>query len=217
VLLKHEDDFLSAYKTHMMKVEKELFYLKNKATEQESRLAQDDRIVTLEKQQTWFADEMDKLRKMKADNQNDIDRLQVKVFQYNDEKGFMEEQVKASKRQNKLLTVAINKSQATFDELIHENLRLEFLEKESRKLSVAVPHQNPLTSASLVAQRDDLMQYSSINNEPIKVLNPSQIIPASKVVIQGQIHNKSFMSKDDGAPTAPFTQRELAEDSKFSI
>ena len=50
VLAKHEDDFLQAYKTHMMKVEKELLFLKNRATEQEGKLASDDRIVTLEKQ-----------------------------------------------------------------------------------------------------------------------------------------------------------------------
>lgn len=31
VLSKHEQDFLSAYKTHMSKVEKELTYLQNKA------------------------------------------------------------------------------------------------------------------------------------------------------------------------------------------
>ena len=48
VLAKHEDDFLSAYKTHMMKVEKELLFLKNRATEQEGKLASDDRIVSLE-------------------------------------------------------------------------------------------------------------------------------------------------------------------------
>ena len=48
VLQKHEDDFLAAYRTHMMKVEKELYFLKNKASEQDSKLASDDRIVALE-------------------------------------------------------------------------------------------------------------------------------------------------------------------------
>ena len=48
VLQKHEDDFLAAYRTHMLKVEKELYFLKNKANEQESKLASDDRIVNLE-------------------------------------------------------------------------------------------------------------------------------------------------------------------------
>jgi hypothetical protein len=30
-LERHEDDFLQAYKTHMAKVEKELYYLKGRA------------------------------------------------------------------------------------------------------------------------------------------------------------------------------------------
>ena len=50
VLERHESDFLSAYKTHMMKVEKELLYLKNKAKEQEKRLVEDERIIWLEGQ-----------------------------------------------------------------------------------------------------------------------------------------------------------------------
>ena len=38
VLEQHEDDFMFAYKMHMVKIEKELQYLKNKAKEQEKRL-----------------------------------------------------------------------------------------------------------------------------------------------------------------------------------
>lgn len=45
----------------MMKVEKELMYLKNKAKDQENRLASDERILRLQKQLKWFREELDRL------------------------------------------------------------------------------------------------------------------------------------------------------------
>ena len=150
VLQKHEDDFLAAYRTHMMKVEKELYFLKNKANEQESKLSSDDRIVTLEAQQKWFQDELEKLMEMSRRNMGEIDSLEVKLFQFKDEKQFMEEQVKASKRQNKLITVAINKSEKHYQDLVEEQARLEWVERESRKLAVLVPGQAPLEQALFV-------------------------------------------------------------------
>ena len=47
---------------------------------------------------------------MEDENYNDIDMLKNKVGNMLDEKKFMEEQVKASKRQNKLLIMALNKT-----------------------------------------------------------------------------------------------------------
>ena len=49
VIVRHEDDFLSAYKTHMSKVEKQLQLLKDKAKDQEDKLNNDERIKKMEK------------------------------------------------------------------------------------------------------------------------------------------------------------------------
>jgi protein associated with RNAse G/E len=109
VVEKHEHDFLHAYKTHMSKVERELQQLKAKADEQELRLKNDERIVKLDKSLQWFRSEVDRLVKMKEDNFNTIEMLSTKVQTMIAEKRFMEEQVKASKRQNKLLVMALAK------------------------------------------------------------------------------------------------------------
>lgn len=61
----------------------------------------------------WFKDEVDRLTKMREDNFNSIDMLSTKVQTMLAEKRFMEEQVKASKRQNKLLVMALTKQEAT--------------------------------------------------------------------------------------------------------
>jgi hypothetical protein len=47
----------------MTKVEKELNYLKNKAMDQENRLASDARILKMEKQLKWFREEFERLEK----------------------------------------------------------------------------------------------------------------------------------------------------------
>ena len=109
VVEKHEHDFLHAYKTHMSKVERELVSLKAKAAEQELRLANDERILKLQKNLNWFRDEVERLVKMKEDNFNTIDQMSTKVQTMIAEKKFMEDQVKASKRQNKLLVMALSK------------------------------------------------------------------------------------------------------------
>ena len=111
VVEKHEYDFLNAYKTHMSKVERELLQLKAKAADQESRLANDERVLKLQKHLTWFRDEVDRLLKMKENHFNTIDMMSTKVQTMMAEKQFMEEQVKASKRQNKLLVMALTKQE----------------------------------------------------------------------------------------------------------
>ena len=66
VLAKHEQDFLTAYKLHMQKIEKELLSLKNKSKDQDLRMTQDTRIVVLERQLEWFKNEFECLLKVKA-------------------------------------------------------------------------------------------------------------------------------------------------------
>jgi hypothetical protein len=47
VLTQHEEDFLYAYKQHMLKIERELQFLKMKANEQDAKLTQDVKIISL--------------------------------------------------------------------------------------------------------------------------------------------------------------------------
>lgn len=56
----------------MVKIEKELEFLKNKSKEQEKKLKQDVRIVQLEKQLEWFQSEFEKLIGVKNRNDNKI-------------------------------------------------------------------------------------------------------------------------------------------------
>lgn len=85
VIVRHEDDFLSAYKTHMSKVEKQLQLLKDKAKDQENKLNNDDRIIKMEKQLLWYKDEFQNLLDLKDKNDNEIDRITSYIENLDDE------------------------------------------------------------------------------------------------------------------------------------
>ena len=108
----HEKDFLTSYETHMKKTQRELASLVAKARDQERRLENDERIVRLQRQLKWFTEEGERLGKMKEENFNQVDMLSTRVQTMQAEKAFMEEQVKASKRQNKLLVMALGKQES---------------------------------------------------------------------------------------------------------
>lgn len=91
VIKRHEDDFLSAYRTHMTKVEKQLQLLKDKAIEQENALNNDERVVRMEKKLDWYRNEHLCLEDMQEKNMNDVTRLQAFIENKKDEKAYKEE------------------------------------------------------------------------------------------------------------------------------
>lgn len=56
-LAAHEDDFIKAYKGQMLKIQKELRFLKSKQDELAGKLMRDDRITNLQKEIAWFKTE----------------------------------------------------------------------------------------------------------------------------------------------------------------
>ena len=88
VIGRHEEDFLTAYKTHMVKVEQQLQLLKDKAKEQENKLNNDERIVKMEKQLAWYRDEFSNLLKLKEKNGNELDRIRANIDNLESEKQY---------------------------------------------------------------------------------------------------------------------------------
>ena len=93
----------------MSKVEKQLQLLKEKAVEQEQKLNNDDRIVRMEQNLEWYKTEFESLLELREKNENEIDRINAFIDNLNDEKVYKEEQIKAQKRQNKLIAIAVQK------------------------------------------------------------------------------------------------------------
>ena len=60
----HEQDFINAYKIYMMKVRRELSFLKEKSNEANGKLMNDDRITQLQVGIRWFKTEALALNKI---------------------------------------------------------------------------------------------------------------------------------------------------------
>ena len=75
VLGQHQDDFWFAFKTHMNKIEKELQILQSKSKEQDNKLTQDVRIISLEKQLEWYQREFRGLMEVKERNDDQVQAL----------------------------------------------------------------------------------------------------------------------------------------------
>ena len=54
MLDNHENDFMAAYKGHMMKVKRELEFLRDKAVEAAGKISSDDSITNLQRKIKWF-------------------------------------------------------------------------------------------------------------------------------------------------------------------
>ena len=91
VIVRHEDDFLAAYKTHMNKVEKQLQMLKDKARDQENKLNNDERIIRMEKQLVWYKEEFENLLNLKDKQDNEIDRINSHIDNLREEKNYKSE------------------------------------------------------------------------------------------------------------------------------
>lgn len=94
----------------MNKIENELQVLQNKSQEQDAKLTQDARIIGLEEQLKWYQIEFKNLMDVKEKNDEQIKHLKDQCKNLSAGSEEMRVNVKAAKRQNKLLGVALTKA-----------------------------------------------------------------------------------------------------------
>lgn len=110
VLNQHENDFLNAYKGHMSKVTQELNFLKNRAAEANGKLLNDDSINSLQKNIEWFKSEAINLDQKLEDQKEELAKFKAREANLQQDKTFLEEQVKEQKRHNKMVKIAVQKT-----------------------------------------------------------------------------------------------------------
>jgi chromosome segregation ATPase len=143
VLEKREKEFLSAYQSHMIEVQKELLDLKRKANEKELKLQQDDKILSLEQELAWIREETMKARE-EIDNQDVLvtDLKQVKEELHDDSK-FLKDQLKECKVNNTKLKIGLSKSHNKYENLLNEaknqnkTLPIEMIKKDQINLGIS--------------------------------------------------------------------------------
>ncbi|CAD7942832.1 unnamed protein product [Amoebophrya sp. A25] len=107
----HERDFFLAYKTHMVSVQKEFNSLKLKADEHETKSRRQAKIQSLEKELRWFMKEALRLDELCKKYLQEMERWKQRSDQLDDDRSFLENQIKKSKGQNRALRLAVEKAQ----------------------------------------------------------------------------------------------------------
>lgn len=131
VLEKHEKDFLTAYRVsidyltyifqfHMLKVQKELVSLKQKANEDELKAMQEGKIQVLEKQIRDVRLNCIRTRTECDKQEKVISELRQKKSELEDDRKFLDFEIRDCRQQNQSLKITISKTHNMCDELISE-------------------------------------------------------------------------------------------------
>jgi hypothetical protein len=109
VLHKHENDFLNAFKCQMFTLYSQLKELKKKSDENELKLKRDEQLNKLQTSLDWFREEALQLGEKTHSYKKEAEKWKAKAESLEDDRRFLEEQLKAAKKRIKDLEEAKNK------------------------------------------------------------------------------------------------------------
>jgi len=155
-LAQHEKDFFLAYKQHMYTVQKDFKQLKHKADEEETKTRRDAKIHSLEKECHWFSNEALRLDELCKKYKRELDGWKGKAEALDEDRHFLEAQIKTSKKHNVVLRSSVEKAQAAaYKALVHgppvqeEAAEVGALEAEQATLSEDLEKRYQQTIAQL--------------------------------------------------------------------
>ncbi|CDW79701.1 UNKNOWN [Stylonychia lemnae] len=105
----HQQDFVTAYKDHMLKVQCEMIHLKKKSTDFYQKMKRDERIRFLESTIQWLRGEALSLAKNISDLKIKNDEMKEELDIAKSDKIFMLQYTKSQKRYNQILVKTIDK------------------------------------------------------------------------------------------------------------
>ena len=107
VLRKQEGEFLTAYRAHMYNIQKELQDLRAKVDEEELQMKKDAVLKQLQGEREWYRNEALRLDTFVTNMKKDIEYMKEKLENVEDDRNWLEKQLKTSKKQNKILKVKL--------------------------------------------------------------------------------------------------------------
>lgn len=114
--------------------------MQQKSKEQDTKLTQDARIIGLEEQLKWYQNEFQNLMKVKSQNDEQIKHLKDQCKNLVEGSEELKVNVKAAKRQNKLLGAAFQKAQTHKTELEELQGEIALQTASIRRETVLMPN-----------------------------------------------------------------------------
>lgn len=113
LLREHEQDFFLAYKTHMYTVQKDIKLLRMKAEQEEAKTREDTKIKALEGELDRFMTQGLRLDELCKGYKKEVDKWKAKAEALDEDRRFLEDQIKGAKRQNKILRAAAERARSS--------------------------------------------------------------------------------------------------------
>mmetsp|Transcript_81336 Transcript_81336/g.149084 ORF Transcript_81336/g.149084 Transcript_81336/m.149084 type:complete len:450 (-) Transcript_81336:33-1382(-) len=113
LLMEHEKDFFLAYKTHMYGVQKDIKTLRMKADHEDAKTREDTKIRALEGELDWFMTEALRLDELCKGYKKEVDKWKDRAEALDEDRRFLEDQIKGAKRQNKILRAAAERARSS--------------------------------------------------------------------------------------------------------
>jgi len=113
LLREHEQDFFLAYKTHMYTVQKDIKALRHKAEQEEAKTREDTKIKALEGELDRFMTQALRLDELCKGYKKEVDKWKAKAEALDEDRRFLEDQIKGAKRQNKILRAAAERARSS--------------------------------------------------------------------------------------------------------
>jgi len=107
MMLAHQKDYVAAYKDHMVKVQCELIHVKKHNSDFYLKMARDERMRYLEQTIQWLRTEALSLAKSIQELKSQNERLRRDLDQDRDERRFLVEYTRSTRRHNRLLSQTI--------------------------------------------------------------------------------------------------------------
>lgn len=123
----------------MSRVREELISLREKAERADQKNKNDHKLNTLEQQLEWFREEAVRLGDVCNNQQKDIEKWRAKAEALEEDRKFLEQQIKAAKRQNKLLKTALGRTEKSEELGVKSS---EDVKKEVASVANKLSHRN---------------------------------------------------------------------------
>lgn len=154
LLRERKNDFFLAYKTHMYDVREQFKTLKAKADHEETKTRKDLKIQKLEMELDWFMQEALRLDELCRGYKTEVDKMKVKADLLDEDRKYLEDQIKGAKRQNKVLRAAVERaSSSAFSALMMSKKR------EGAKGKLAPIEQGDAFLTSVGRPHSEMRQY----------------------------------------------------------